>query len=36
MARLPETTVFYRDVDTMEWYLIMDKEYVVDENHRSK
>jgi hypothetical protein len=28
-ARLPETTVFYHDVDTMEWYLVMDKEYVV-------
>jgi hypothetical protein len=29
VARLPESTVFYRDVDTMEWYPVIDKEYIV-------
>lgn len=29
MARLPETNLFFRDVDTMQWYIIADKEYAV-------
>lgn len=28
-ARLPETNLYCRDVDSMNWYLIIDKEYAV-------
>jgi hypothetical protein len=29
VARLPETNIYCRDIDTMQWYLIIDEEYAV-------